>query len=160
MFRHEKSRTQRCTAFHGNYSKRDNMSKNWLRRFFWKQSCELMVISHIHRSTWWRSWLRHSVTSRKVAGSIPDGVIGIFHGHNPSGPTMALGLTQPLKKMVPGIFPRGKDGRCVGLTTLPPSYARADNLTTFMCRLSWNLGASTSWNPLGLSRPEMGLLYL
>jgi len=29
-----------------------------------------------------------------------------------------------------------------------------------MCRLSWNLGASTSWNHLGLSRPVMGLLYL
>ena len=28
-----------------------------------------------------------------------------------------------------------------------------------MCRLSWNLGASTSWNPQGLSRPVMGLLY-
>jgi hypothetical protein len=25
-----------------------------------------------------RSWLRHCTTSRKVAGSIPDGVIGIF----------------------------------------------------------------------------------
>jgi hypothetical protein len=25
-----------------------------------------------------------------------------------------------------------------------------------MCRLSWNLGASTSWNPQGLSRPVMG----
>jgi len=25
--------------------------------------------------------------------------------------------------------------------------------TTFMCWLSWNLGASTSWNPQGLSRP-------
>jgi hypothetical protein len=36
----------------------------------------------------------------------------------------------------------------------------ADNLTTFMCRLSWNLGASNSWNPHGLSRPVMGLLYL
>jgi hypothetical protein len=29
-----------------------------------------------------------------------------------------------------------------------------------MCRLSWNLGASTSWNAQGLSRPVMGLLYL
>jgi len=29
-----------------------------------------------------------------------------------------------------------------------------------MCWLSWNLGSSTSWNPLGLSRPVMGLLYL
>ena len=37
---------------------------------------------------------------------------------------------------------------------------RADNLTTFMCRLSWNLGASTSWNPQCLSKPVMGLLYL
>jgi len=37
---------------------------------------------------------------------------------------------------------------------------RADNPTTFMCRLSWNLGASPSWNPQGLSRPVMGLFYL
>jgi len=29
--------------------------------------------------TRWRSWLRHCATSRKVAGSIPDGVIGCFH---------------------------------------------------------------------------------
>ena len=28
--------------------------------------------------TQWRSWLRHSATRRKVAGSILDGVIGIF----------------------------------------------------------------------------------
>jgi hypothetical protein len=30
----------------------------------------------IYRGTRWRSWLRHCATSRKVAGSIPD---GIFH---------------------------------------------------------------------------------
>ena len=29
-----------------------------------------------------------------------------------------------------------------------------------MCRLSWNLGASASWKPQGLSRPVMGMLYL
>jgi hypothetical protein len=45
------------------------------------------------------SWLRHCATSWKVAGSIPDGVIGIFHLHNPSGRTMALRLTQPLTQM-------------------------------------------------------------
>ena len=28
---------------------------------------------------WWRSWLRHCATSRKVTGSVPDGVTGIFH---------------------------------------------------------------------------------
>jgi len=26
----------------------------------------------------WRSWLRHYATNRQVAGSIPDGVNGIF----------------------------------------------------------------------------------
>jgi len=47
----------------------------------------------------WRSWLRHCAPSRKVAGSIPDGVTGIFHWHNPPGRTVALGLTQPLTEM-------------------------------------------------------------
>jgi hypothetical protein len=36
---------------------------------------------------------------RKVAGSIPDGVIGIFHLRNRSGRTMALGSTQPLTEI-------------------------------------------------------------
>jgi len=44
-------------------------------------------------------WLRCCATSRKVAGSIPDGVIGIFHWHNPSNRTMTLGSTQPLTEM-------------------------------------------------------------
>jgi len=45
------------------------------------------------------SWLRHCATSRKVSGSIPDGVSGMFHGRNPSGCTMALGSTQPPTEM-------------------------------------------------------------
>jgi hypothetical protein len=63
------------------------------------------VFHHFHTptahlgSTWWRSWLRHYATSRKVAGSVPVGVIGIFYWHNSSGHTMALGLTQPLTEM-------------------------------------------------------------
>ena len=36
---------------------------------------------------------------------------------------------------------------------------RADNLTTFMCRLCRNSGSLTSWSRKGLSRPVMGLLY-
>jgi hypothetical protein len=39
------------------------------------------------------------VTSRKVAGSIPDGVIWTFHWRNPSGRAMTLGSTQPLTEM-------------------------------------------------------------
>jgi hypothetical protein len=34
--------------------------------------------------------------NRKVAGSISDGVIGIFYLHNPAGRTMTLGSTQSL----------------------------------------------------------------
>jgi len=44
-------------------------------------------------------WLRCCATNWKVAGSIPDSVIGIFYWHNPSDRTMALGLTQPLTEM-------------------------------------------------------------
>ena len=34
--------------------------------------------TYCNGGTWWRSWLRHCATSWKVAGSIPDGVIGFF----------------------------------------------------------------------------------
>jgi hypothetical protein len=100
--------------------------------------------------TRWRSWLRHRATSQKVAGLIPDGVTGIFYWHNPSGRTMALGLTQPLTEMsTRNIFERWRR-----------PVRRTDNLTTFTCRLSRNLGASTSRNPQGLPRPVMGLFCL
>jgi hypothetical protein len=38
-------------------------------------------------------------TSRKVADSIPNGDIGIFHLHNPSGLSMFLGSTQRIKEI-------------------------------------------------------------
>jgi len=60
---------------------------------------------------------------------------------------VALGSTQPLTEMSTKIISLGVKVR------------KADNPTTFMCRLSWNLGASTSWNPQGLSRPVIVLLY-
>ena len=88
--------------------------------------------------------------SRKGAGSIPDGVIGIFHFHNPSGRTMVLGSTQPLTEM---------STRNISWGQRQP-VRRVDNLITFMCWLCGNLGASNSWNPLDLSRPVMGLLDL
>jgi hypothetical protein len=44
-------------------------------------------------------WLRYCATNRKIAVSIPDGVIGFFYSHNPSDRTMALGSTQPLTEM-------------------------------------------------------------
>ena len=69
-------------------------------------------------------WLRNCATSWKVAGSIPDGVIGILLWHNPSSRTMALELTQPLTEIsTRNISWVGKGGRYVGLTNLPPSCA-------------------------------------
>ena len=94
------------------------------------------IVQLMDWGTRWRSWLSHCATSRKVSGSIPDGVIGIFHWHNPSGRTMALGSNQPLTEM--------------SIRDISWWWVRrVDNLTTFMCRLSWNLGASASWNPSG-----------
>jgi len=98
----------------------------------------------------WRIWLRHCATTWEVAGSISGGVLGIFRWHNPSGPTIALGSTQPLTEMSIGNTLGGKGGLCVGLTTLP----------TFICRLSWNVVASTFWNPKGLSKPVQWLFYI
>ena len=63
---------------------------------------------------------------------------------------MALRLTQPLTEM-------STSNLFWGYRRL---VRRDDNLTTFMCWFSWNLGASASWNPQGLSRPVTVLLYL
>ena len=88
------------------------------------------------------SWLRHCAISRKVVGSIPVGV-GTFYWHNPSGRTVALGSTQPLTEL---------SAKNITWGWKRLMYT-ADNLTTFMCRLSWNLVVSTSWK-------SQGLLYL
>jgi hypothetical protein len=63
---------------------------------------------------------------------------------------MALGSTQPLTEMSTRNISWGE--------TRP--VLTADSLTTFMCRLSRNLVASTFWNPQRLSRPVMGYLHL
>jgi hypothetical protein len=101
------------------------------------------------RSTRWRSWVRRCATNRKVAGSI-RGVTGIFQLLNLSGRIVAQRLTQPLNRNKYQEFYLGQRR----------PVRRADNLTTFMCRLSINSGASTTWNLKGLSRPLVGKLYL
>jgi hypothetical protein len=94
-----------------------------------------------NRVTLWHSWLKHCATSRKDAGSIPDGAIGNFHLHNPSGRSVGLGSTHPLREMSTRNVSWGvKGGRYVRLTCLPPTGA--DYLEI--------LGASSSWKPKGL----------
>jgi hypothetical protein len=64
--------------------------------------------------------LLHYATSREVAGSIPDEVVGFFNRNNPSSLKMILGSIQPLKEMgIRNLL--GDIGRPTG---------KADNLTT------------------------------
>jgi hypothetical protein len=65
----------------------------------------------------------HCATSRKVAGSIHDGAIGIFYLHNSFGRTMALGLTQAITEM---------SNRNISWGYRRP-VRRTDNLTTIIC---------------------------
>ena len=59
--------------------------------------------------------LRHKPESR--------GFFGILHRKNPSGSTVALGLTASNRNEYQEYFLGGKVGRCVGLTILPHSCA-------------------------------------
>jgi hypothetical protein len=88
--------------------------------------------------------------NRKVAGWIPVGVTGIFHWRNFLGLTLKMGPTQPLTEMSTGNISWGVKAAC----------ARVDKLTTFMYRLSWNLGKSNSWNFQCLSRPVQGSIFI
>jgi hypothetical protein len=53
------------------------------------------------------SWLTHYVTSRMVAGSIPDDIIGFINYPNPTSLTIALASTQPLTEMSTRNLPGG-----------------------------------------------------
>jgi hypothetical protein len=64
-------------------------------------------------------WLRHYVTSQKVADSIPDEVIRFFSLPDFSSCTMALGLTQSVTEMSTRNLPGGKR----------QLVCKADNLT-------------------------------
>jgi len=62
---------------------------------------------------------------------------------------MTMGSIQPLTELSTKIISLGKGGRCL-----------RQKIYHHPVPLSYNLGTLTSWNPLGLSRPVMGLLYL
>jgi len=56
------------------------INKNWDSHKFEELHRSLFFQSlSVQHNTRWRSLVRHCASSRKLAGSIPDGVIGIFH---------------------------------------------------------------------------------
>ena len=82
------------------------------------------------RVTRWRGWLMHCATSRKVAGSI------------------LIDIILPV-----ALWPRNRN-----ISWWVKTAGDTDELITFICRLSWNPGASISWKPQDLSRPIFGSL--
>jgi len=121
----------------------------WIKNDIYFQNKFMLLISSRVRTAV-AQWLRCCVTNRKVVGSIPAGVIGIFHWHNPSDRTMSPGSTQLLTEM---------STRSI---SLGPKAADAWGWQPYRhpVPLSWNMRNVTSWNPMGLSRPVTGLLYL
>jgi hypothetical protein len=94
-----------------------------------------------HRAMRQHSWLRHYVTSRKVAGLFLDKVTGFFNQPNPSSCIMALGSTQPITELSTRNLPGSKGWPA----------RKADNPTA-ICEPTCleNVGASISHNPMGL----------
>ena len=116
-------------------------------KYWWGVKCinplkaKLNPICPLLAGTAVAQWLRCCATNRKVAGSIANGVIGIFHWYKilpmTPWPWRRLSLQQ---KWVPGAFAGGKGGPCVRLTTYHHPVP-----------LSWNLGTLTSgWATPGL----------
>ena len=87
--------------------------------------------------------LRHCDKSRKVAVSIPTGVLDTFHWHNPSGRTVILRSTQPLTEMSTMDLPWG--AKAAGAYGWQHGH--------FMCRLSANHGSLNLLEPWGLCWP-------
>jgi len=102
----------------------------WLRGWIW---------SGYHIAV--AQWLRCCSTNRKVAGSIPAGVIGIFHWH----------------KILPIVLWPWVDS-VTNRNEYQQHFLR--QMYHHPVPLSWCLGTLTPWNPLGHSRPAMGLIYL
>jgi hypothetical protein len=112
-------------------------------------ACPRSLMANIRGSV--VGWGTHYATSREVAGSSPDEVIGFFNLLNPSRRTFALVSTQPLAEISTRNFPGGEGGRGVRLTTLPPYVSRLSRE---------NVGASTSRNPMELHVLLQGYVYL
>jgi hypothetical protein len=134
---------------------------NWLCstvhkfHFFLIKSSSCIIRIYIHIYIYIYIFISgHAVaTSRKVAGLIPNEVIGSFDWSNPSSRTMALGSTQPLTEMGTRNLRRGKR-----------PARKADNITAIcepIVLKMWELDDSQlygpAWHVTGIALP---LLYI
>jgi hypothetical protein len=110
----------------------------------WEKFIELYTEKWNNRR---HSYLRHYATSQKVAGSIPDGVTENFSLTWSSRPHYGPGVDSTSNRNEYRNISWGERR----------SVRRADNLSTFMWRLSWNLGALNSCNTQGISRSVTGI---
>jgi hypothetical protein len=118
--------------------------------------CEAVMYAYIHFE--WavllpKGCFRHYAPSLKVAGSIPDEVIGFFNWPNPPSRSMALRSTQPLTELSTSNLPGGvKGSQRVRLATSSPSVSR----------LFRKCGSLDVWQPYGSPRhiTRITLLFL
>ena len=119
-----------------------------------------IIIDSISLSTWTLKcmeilevprgpWLRRCATNRKVAGSIPAGVSGFFIDIKSFRSRYGLGVDSASNRNEYQEYFLGV--KAAGAWGWQPYHHPVP--------LSRNLGTLTSWNPLGLSRPVMGLIY-
>ena len=133
------------TEIHSGWPSRGNQMLLVYLFWYWRLDFNLVKYCVSPR---WRRCLRHCATKPEGRGFDPRRCHWNF-SFLPAA-LWPWGWLSLYQKWVPGIFPGG----------LRRPVRKGDNLTTFMCRLSWNLGASNFWNPQCLSRAVMGFLYL
>jgi hypothetical protein len=88
-------------------------------------------------------WLRRCATNRKVAGSIPDGVTGIFHWHKILRSRYGPGVDSASNRNEYQEYFLGGGGK-------KRSVRKADNLTTILghCHVIWEpYLPGTLWAP-------------
>jgi len=124
-----------------------------------------------------KGWLRAALQAERSLVWFPLCSLGICPWLIPSGCTATRVSTQPLTE----IFSGSKGGRCVGLTTLPPSSVSALrgcpslNSDSFLPVFGWNAFTQSSmcvssplrkkckvenWSPLRSLQPHRGIITL
>jgi len=58
--------------------------------WIWQSEDNDLYLKYSEGASYIRNGYDNRMYIRKVAGSIPDGFVGIFHWHNPSDRTVAL----------------------------------------------------------------------